>query len=81
MMDGEGGQKTLNVRLHNYLMFVNVKVNCALRGDPARNVRYCWMTHPRFGACRCVRSLKPIQEGEEILADYDYDMSHSDVPA
>ena len=38
------------------------------------------MHHPRFGACNCVRSLRPIQRGEEIFADYGYNISVSDVP-
>ena len=56
------------------------QVNCVLRVNPRRNVKFCKMHHPRFGACNCVRSLRPIQRGEEIFADYGYNISVSDVP-
>jgi SET domain-containing protein len=38
------------------------------------------MNHPRFGHCRCVRSLKPIAKGEEIFLDYGYDPESEETP-
>jgi len=36
------------------------------------NVRYAPFDHPRFGNIKCIRTLRPISAGEELLVSYDY---------
>ena len=55
-------------------------MNSVLAVDPRRNAKLCWMKHPRFGATRCVRSIRSIQKGEEILVDYGYNTTDSYCP-
>ena len=55
-------------------------MNSVLAVDPRRNAKLCWMKHPRFGATRCVRSIRPIQKGEEILVDYGYNTTDNYCP-
>ena len=38
------------------------------------NVDYDYVTSPRFGHTRCLRSTRLIMRGEELFTDYDYNM-------
>ena len=38
------------------------------------NVDFDYVTSPRFGHIRCLRSTRLIMRGEELFTDYDYDM-------
>ena len=44
------------------------------------NVDFDFVTSPRFGETRCLRSTRLIKRGEELFVDYDYDMNQ-DVPS
>eukprot|EP01133_Synstelium_polycarpum_P015755 gene15755-18722_t len=39
----------------------------------SNNTVYRTCYHPRFGDIKCIRSIKPIAKGDEILVDYDYE--------
>ena len=43
-------------------------------------VEFCYMTHPRFGSVRCMRSLRSIKKGEEIFTNYNYDRLDDNAP-
>ena len=47
------------------------KVNHKFEGT---NVVYDYVTSPRFGHTRCLRSTHLIKRGEEIFMDYDYNI-------
>jgi SET domain-containing protein len=53
-------------------------VNNALKEQ--RNTEFCFVQHPRFGHCRCIRSIKAIAKGEEIFIDYGYDVNEESAP-
>jgi SET domain-containing protein len=36
------------------------------------NVEFEFMVHPRFGEIKCLRTLRSIRAGEELLVDYGY---------
>ena len=38
-----------------------------------------FVTSPRFGDTRCLRSTRMIRRGEELFVDYGYDLKY-DVP-
>ena len=43
------------------------------------NVDFDFVTSPRFGDTRCLRSTRMIRRGEELFVDYGYDLKY-DVP-
>jgi histone-lysine N-methyltransferase SETD7 len=50
---------------------------CATLGHKANhrednNAVYGRYYHPRFGAIKCIRSIRPIAKDEEICVDYGY---------
>ena len=44
------------------------------------NVDFDFVTSPRFGETRCLRSIKHIKRGEELFVNYDYDLTQ-EVPS
>mmetsp|Transcript_25689 Transcript_25689/g.41265 ORF Transcript_25689/g.41265 Transcript_25689/m.41265 type:complete len:276 (-) Transcript_25689:71-898(-) len=38
------------------------------------NCEYAHCDHPRFGQIRCIKTLRPIKKGEELLVSYGYDI-------
>ena len=38
-----------------------------------------FVTSPRFGETRCLRSTRMIRQGEELFVDYGYDLKY-EVP-
>ena len=58
--------------------FSDVAVYCATLGHKANhsddpNCKYDVFTHPRFGEIKCVRTLRPIEKGEELTCHYGYE--------
>eukprot|EP01087_Luapelamoeba_hula_P020095 TRINITY_DN6783_c1_g1_i1.p1 TRINITY_DN6783_c1_g1~~TRINITY_DN6783_c1_g1_i1.p1 ORF type:complete len:369 (-),score=57.22 TRINITY_DN6783_c1_g1_i1:12-1118(-) len=47
-------------------------VNDATQDTSNNNCQYAHYAHPRFGAIKCIRTLRDLTAGEEILVDYDY---------
>lgn len=41
----------------------------------APNCEFDNFEHPRFGNIKCIVTLRPVPEGEELTADYQYDLS------
>lgn len=48
--------------------------------DDKKNAEFCYLTHPRFGNIRGMRSLRTIYKGEEIFEDYQYDLANDNTP-
>lgn len=46
----------------------------ANHGEP-QNAEYAPLSHPRFGDVKCVRTVRDVRAGEEILVSYGYDES------
>jgi len=55
-----------------------LKVNNAF--GEKQNSEFCFIEHPRFGHCRCIRSIRAIEKGEEIFIDYGYDAKDETTP-
>ena len=54
----------------NYCATLGHKVNHSFA--PHANLEFDFSEHPRFGMIRCARTLRDIDEGEELLWDYGY---------
>lgn len=57
-------------RLDTYAASLGHKANHHVAA--CRNAMYDVYWHPRFGAIKCLRTLREVQAGEEILVDYGY---------
>ena len=44
------------------------------------NVDFDFVTSPRFGLTRCLRSTRFIERGEELFVDYEYDLEEDELP-
>ncbi|CAB4056692.1 SETD7 [Lepeophtheirus salmonis] len=44
------------------------------------NAAFEYTTHPVYGSIRCLESLKQIEQGEEIIVNYRYDMDSPGIP-
>jgi hypothetical protein len=64
--------------IFSYRATLGHKVNNAFKDS--RNTEFCFVNHPRFGHCRCIRSTKPIAKGEELFIDYGYSVEEESTP-
>ena len=55
--------------LSNYCATMGHKANHAFS---ERNACYDSCFHPRFGAIKCIRTLRAVTAGEELTVDYGY---------
>ncbi|XP_034036893.1 histone-lysine N-methyltransferase SETD7 isoform X2 [Thalassophryne amazonica] len=55
---------------------------CASLGHKANHsfTPNCKFVHPRFGPIKCIRTLRPVQKGEELTVAYGYDHDGLDAP-
>eukprot|EP00794_Sanderia_malayensis_P007172 gene7172-7978_t len=56
----------------------DTKVYCASLGHKANhsftpNAKYDRFDHPRFGKIKCIRTIKPVEAGDELTVEYGYD--------
>lgn len=49
--------------------------------DSRQSAMYSHFDHPRFGHIKCIRTIRPVKAGEELLVDYGYSLHHKGGPS
>jgi len=46
-----------------------------------KKIYFLRFNHPRFGEIKCIRTIKPVESGDELTVAYGYDHNKLDTDA